>query len=91
MPNIRSAVKRVRVIERKTQVNRRRRSRVRTLIKNVHLALDAGDEKKARAAFGTVEPELRRAGRKKLFHQKKVSRIISRLHHHIKALALKEN
>lgn len=89
MPNIRSAIKRMRVTARHTEVNRGRRSRVRTLVKKTRLAIANNDEQAARVSFKQVEPELQRAARKGIFHQKTVSRMVSRLNKAIKNMAQK--
>lgn len=86
MANSPSARKRVRQIERRTIVNRMRRSRIRTFIKKVERALDAGDQAAARDAFKLAEPELMRGVSKGVYHKNTASRKVSRLAQRIKAL-----
>ncbi|MEE4208679.1 MAG: 30S ribosomal protein S20, partial [Parvularcula sp.] len=55
MANTPSAQKMVRKLERRTAVNKARRSRVRTYIKKVEQAVEAGDRDDAVAALRTAE------------------------------------
>jgi small subunit ribosomal protein S20 len=87
MAHHKSAQKRIRQTERRTEVNRNRRSRVRTFVKKVELAIAAGDKVAAQAAFVVAEPELRRGVTKGVVKLNTVSRKISRLSARIKALA----
>ena len=61
MANTSSAKKAVRKIERRTAVNRARRSRMRTYLRKVEEALAAGDATLAATALRQAEPELMRA------------------------------
>ena len=56
MAHSRSARKRVRTAARRTEINRARRSRVRTFIKKVEAAVAAGDQSAARAALTAAQP-----------------------------------
>ena len=60
MAHSRSARKRVRTAARRTEINRARRSRVRTYIKKVEAAVEAGDQDAARAALVAAQPEIMR-------------------------------
>ena len=60
MANHKSAEKRIRQTERRTAVNKARLSRIRTFVKKVEAALDAGDKTTAQAAFLAAQPELQR-------------------------------
>ena len=86
MANSPQARKRVRQIERRTAVNRMRRSRIRTFVKKVERALDAGDAAAAATAFKMAEPELMRGVTKGVLHKNTASRKVSRLAQRIKAL-----
>ncbi|MGF1475123.1 MAG: 30S ribosomal protein S20 [Geminicoccaceae bacterium] len=79
MANIKSAQKRIRQTLKRTAINRSRVSRIRTFVKRVELALDAGDAETAANAFQTAEPELRRGVTKGVLHRNTASRKISRL------------
>ena len=51
MPNIKSAIKRVDVIEKKTLQNNMVKSAYKTAVKKFEAEVDAGDKKKAEVAF----------------------------------------
>ena len=87
MANTPSARKAVRKIERRTAINKARRSRVRTFLRAVEESIAAGDADKAREALRQAEPELRRAASKGIFHINAVSRKISRLNARVKHLS----
>ncbi len=87
MANTSSAKKMVRKIERRTAVNKARRSRVRTFLRKVEDAIATGDAKSASEAFKAAQPELQRAVSKGVFHKNTVARKLSRLSARIKALA----
>ena len=87
MANTASAKKMVRKIERRTAVNKARRSRVRTYLRKVEEAIASGDKGAADAAFKAAQPELHRAVTRGVFHKATVARKLSRLSSRIKALA----
>jgi small subunit ribosomal protein S20 len=74
-----SAKKRIRQTLKRTAINRSRRSRVRTFIKRVELAVAAGDAEQARSALQAAEPEIRRAVGRRVLKLNTASRRISRL------------
>jgi small subunit ribosomal protein S20 len=74
-----SARKAIRQIERRTEVNKARRSRVRNAVRLVEDAIAAGDRNKALAAMKQAEPELMRAARNGQVHKNAASRKVSRL------------
>ena len=86
MANTPSAKKATRKIVRRTEVNKNRRSRVRTFLRKVEEALAAGDKTAAQAAFTAAQPELMRAASKGVFHRNTASRKVSRLAQRVKAL-----
>lgn len=87
MANTASAKKMVRKIARRTEVNKSRRSRVRTFLRKVEEAISSGDKAAAEAALKAAQPELQRAVTKGVYHPKTVSRKLSRLSSRVKALA----
>jgi len=89
MANTSSAKKAVRKIERRTAVNRARRSRMRTYLRKVEEALAAGDATLAAAALRQAEPELMRAAQHGVVHKNTASRKVSRLSARVKALSAK--
>ena len=86
MANTKSAKKMVRKIERRTEVNKARRSRMRTFIRKVEEAIAAGDKSKANEAFKAAQPEIMRAAQKGIMHKRTSARKISRLSARIKAM-----
>lgn len=79
MANIKSAKKRIDVIETKTERNKAIKSKVKTYVKKVYAAIDANDKDAAKAALKDATSELNKAASKGVFHKKTVSRKISRL------------
>ena len=86
MANMLQAKKRIRSNERRRQVNKKRLSRIRTHIKRVEAAIEAGDKKTAAAALKDAKPEIARGVTKGVFHKNMASRKISRLESRINAL-----
>ena len=87
MANTSSAKKAVRKIERRTAVNRARRSQMRTYVRKVEEALAAGDAEAASVALKAAEPLVMRAAQKGIVHKNTASRKVSRLTIRVKALA----
>ena len=87
MANHSSAEKRIRQTERRTQVNRSRKSRIHTFSRKVEEAIASGDAAKARDALNAFQPELMRGVQKGLFHKNTAARTMSRLSVRVKALA----
>ena len=79
MANTKSAKKATRVIARRTEVNKARRSQMRTYLVKVEEAIAAGDASKALAALKEAEPILMRAAQKGVVHKNAASRKVSRL------------
>ncbi|MDP3749682.1 MAG: 30S ribosomal protein S20 [Phenylobacterium sp.] len=87
MANTPGSKKAVRKIERRTEVNKARRSRVRTYLRKFDEAVTAGDATLAKAAFVEAESELMRAVSKGVVHKNTGSRKVSRLAAQLKKLA----
>ena len=87
MANTASARKRIRQTERRTLRNHARRSRMRTFVKKVEVAIAGGDKAAAAAALQAAQPELQRAAGKGVIHSNTVARKLSRLSKRIKSLA----
>ena len=86
MANTPSAKKAIRKIERRTAVNRNRRSRMRTFTRKVEEAIERGEKAAAEAAFRAAQPELMRGAQKGVLHKNTASRKVSRLAKRISAL-----
>jgi small subunit ribosomal protein S20 len=87
MAHHKSAKKRIRQTERRTDVNRSRTSRIRTFIKKVETAIASGKSVDAQAALKAAQPEIMRGVSKGVLSASTASRKISRLHARVKALA----
>ncbi len=87
MANSPSAKKRVRQIERRTEVNKARRSRIRTYLRKVEEAIAGGDQTAAQQALKAAQPEVMRGVTKGVLHKNTASRKISRLAHRVKSMA----
>jgi small subunit ribosomal protein S20 len=86
MANTSSAKKNVRKMARKTEVNRARRSQVRSTLRKVEDAITAGDKDAASTALKKAEPAMMRAVSRGVFHKNTASRKISRLNKRVKAI-----
>ena len=87
MANTASARKRIRQTAVRTERNQARKSRMRTFIKKVEMAIAGGDKAAAAAALQAAQPEMQRAADKGVIHDNTVARKISRLSARIKSLA----
>jgi small subunit ribosomal protein S20 len=87
MANTLQAKKRVRRNANRELINKARRSRIRTYVKKVELAVEAGNADEAKVALKEAQPELMRGVTKGVLHKKTASRKVSRLAKRVKALA----
>jgi len=86
MANTKSAKKATRVIERRTAINKSRRTRMRNSWRTVEEAIAAGDAKTAAEALRSAESETMRAVSKGVVHKNQGSRKVSRLTKRVAAL-----
>jgi small subunit ribosomal protein S20 len=86
MANTRSAKKATRKIARRTEINKARRTRMRTSLRKVEEAIAAGDRDTAIAALKEAEPLIMRAAQKGVVHKHTASRKVSRLSHRVTQL-----
>ena len=86
MANSAQARKRARQAEQHRQRNAGRRSEMRTELKKVTTAIDAGDKAAAQDALKAAAPLLDSLATKGLIHKNKAARHKSRLNQHIRAL-----
>ena len=87
MANTPQSKKRARQNERRYAVNKARRSRIRTFLRNVEEAIASGDQQAAAAALRAAQPELMRGVSKGILHKNTVARKMSRLSTRVKALS----
>ena len=74
MPNIKSAKKRVKVINTKTLQNQILKSGLKTCIKNFDKAVESGDKAAAETAFRYAVKKLDQAAAKNILHDNAASR-----------------
>lgn len=86
MANTPQAKKRARQNEARFQVNKARRSRIRTFLRKVEEAIESGDKAAADTALKAAQPELMRGVTKGVVHKNTASRKMSRLASRVKAL-----
>ncbi|MHA1538188.1 MAG: 30S ribosomal protein S20 [Alphaproteobacteria bacterium] len=86
MAQHKSAKKRIRRNGRRTVVNSARRSRIRTFVTRVELAIESGKKDDAAAALKAAQPEIQRGVTKGVVQKNTASRKISRLNARIKAM-----
>lgn len=79
MANIKSAKKRIRVIDKKTARNRRVKAHIKEAVKAFDAAVEAGDMKLASEKLVLCQKKLLQAVSKGTFHKNTASRKISRL------------
>jgi small subunit ribosomal protein S20 len=87
MANTKSAKKMVRKIARRVEVNKARRSRVRTFVRKVEEAIAGGDKKAAQTALKAAEPEIMRGVTRGVIHKNTGSRKVSRLAARVKGMS----
>ena len=85
LANIKSAKKRIRVIQRKTLINKMRVSQVKTAIKNFDKALMDGDFDLAQEKLRFVQKKINQVASKGSIHKNAAARKISRLTKKLKA------
>jgi small subunit ribosomal protein S20 len=85
--NIKSAQKRARQAEKTRKHNMGLRSRVRTQIKNVIKACEAGDKEAAQAAYKAAVPGIDTMVNKGIVNKNKAARHKSRLNKRIKEMS----
>ena len=86
MANSAQATKRARQAEIHRQRNASQRSNMRTAIKKVVAAIEAGDRDNAMQAYAAAVPVIYSAAGKGLIHANKAARHKSRLNQHIRGL-----
>ena len=86
MANTSSAKKAARQMTRRTEINKARRSRVKSEVRAVEEAIVSGDRAKAEAALKSAQPIMVRTAQKGMMHKKTASRKVSRLAKRVKAM-----
>ena len=86
MANTPQSKKRARQNEARFEVNKARRSRIRTYLRKVEEAIASGDAAAAKAALVAVQPELARGVTKGVLHKNTAARKMSRLASRVKTI-----
>ena len=86
MANTPQAKKRIRRNANRATINHARISRIRTLVKKVELALEAGKKTEAADALKMAQPEMARGVARGVMHKNTASRKLSRLSKRVAAL-----
>lgn len=86
MANSPQAKKRARQNARRLEINKARRSRIRTFLRAVEEAIASGDKDASAAALKAAQPELMRGVTKGVYHKNTASRKMSRLAARVKAV-----
>ena len=79
MANIKSAKKRIKVIQKKTLINKMRISQVKTAIKRFEMALSGGDMNLASEKLRFAQKKLNQVAAKGSIHKNMAARKVSRL------------
>lgn len=87
MANSPQSKKRARQNERRQDVNKARRSRIRTFLRKVEEAISSGNQETAATALKAAQPELARGVSKGVLHKNTVARKMSRLSARVKAIS----
>jgi len=88
MANTKSAKKAARQTVRRTEVNKARRTRLRSSVRKVEEAIASGNKEAAAAALKEAEPIIARTAQKGVVHRKTASRKVSRLAKRVRALGM---
>ncbi|MDJ0627374.1 MAG: 30S ribosomal protein S20 [Rhodobacter sp.] len=86
MANSPQAKKRARQNQRRYDINKARRSRIRTYLRKVEEAIASGNKDVAAAALRQAQPELMRGVAKGILHKNTAARKVSRLNARVKAI-----
>ena len=79
MANIKSAKKRIKVIETKTLRNKMIKTKVKTLIKKLEAAIAAGDKAQAQERLKLAASAINKAASKGVYHKNNAARKVARL------------
>ena len=79
MPNTKSAIRRVRRVKKQTQVNRIRKSKYKSAIKQMEIHLKAKEKEKAKKYFSKFQSILMQVAKSGVINKKTAARKISRV------------
>ena len=84
MPNTKSAIRRVRRVKKQTSVNRVRKSKYKSAVKQMESLVKKGDKKKVKEFFPKFQSILMQVAKIGIISRKKASRKVSRVSKKIK-------
>lgn len=87
MANIKSAKKRIEVAQIRTDKNKAIKSGVKTAMKKVFAAIEAGNKEVAQAELANATKVIEMAASKGVYHKNNVARKVSRLSKAVNAMA----
>ena len=87
MPNTKSAIRRVRRVKKQTQVNRIRRSKYKTAVKQMELHLKAKEKDKAKKYFSKFQSILMQVAKSGIISKNTAARKVSRLAKKVKNIS----
>ncbi len=79
LANIKSAKKRILITEKRTAINKARKSEIKTYIKKFDKAIDEGNFDEAKILLKAIDKKLKKAAHKDVIHMNNASRKVSRL------------
>ena len=86
MPNIKSAIKRVSVIEKKTLQNNMVKSGYRTAVKKFEASVEAGNKEEATARFQYAQKRIYQVASKGTIHKNAAARKVAKLAQKLNAM-----
>ena len=79
MPNTKSAIRRVRIVKKQTQVNRIRKSKYKNAVKQMDLLLKDKEKDKAKKYFSKFQSILMQVAKSGVINKKTAARKISKI------------
>tara|TARA_B100001029_G_C14992407_1_gene412839 strand:+ start:458 stop:718 length:261 start_codon:yes stop_codon:yes gene_type:complete len=86
MANIKSAIKRIRVVKRQTAINKSRKSKYKNALKKMNFLLEKRNKKEALAFLSKLNSELMKISKTGIIKKNNASRNISRITKKINSL-----
>lgn len=79
MANIKSAEKRIRTTRKKTDLNKARKTEIKSYVNKFDVAIDNGNLDEARELLKVIDKKLKKAAHKNIVHKNAASRKVSAL------------
>ena len=86
MPNIKSAIRKVKRIKKQSEVNKFRKNRYKQAVKKIQKLIEKKDLKEINKYFPTFQSELMKVGKSGVIKKKNLSRKISKISKRIKKI-----